>query len=72
LGERQEGDGVNFSKLPPASIKAVWEDVLSERLKRRVIRVRGIMHEEFVEQLIECQSSGTEESEPTLKVNPLP
>jgi len=49
LGERQECDEVNFSKLPPASIKAVWEDVLAERLKRRVIRVRGIMHEEFVE-----------------------
>ena len=72
MGERQECDKVNFSKLPPASIKAVWEDVLSERLKRRVIRVRGIMHEEFVEQLIECQSSGSEESEPTLKVTPLP
>ena len=72
MGERQECDEDDLRRPPPAFIKAVWEDVLSDRLKRRVIRVRGIMHEEFVEQLIECQSSGTEESEPTLRVAPLP
>ena len=49
LGERQECDKGDLSSYPPVFIKAVWENVLADYLERRVIRVRGIVKEEFVE-----------------------
>jgi hypothetical protein len=47
----------------------VWEDVLRERLERRVIIVTGVVQREYEQQLIECNSEGTEESEPTVIVS---
>ena len=72
LGKIEQCDKADIIRPLVDSIKAVWEDVLSERLERRVIRVRGIVQDEYVEQLIECNSSGTEDSEPTLRVPPQP
>jgi hypothetical protein len=72
LGKIEQCDKGDIIRPLADSIKALWEDVLSERLERRVIRVRGIVQNEYVEQLIECNSSGTEESEPTLRVPPQP
>ena len=46
----------------------MWEDVFRDRLERRVIIVTGVVQREYEQQLIECDSDGTEDSEPTLIV----
>jgi hypothetical protein len=69
LGKVEQSDQGDISRPLASSIRAVWEDVLRERLERRVIIVTGVVQREYEQQLIECNSEGTEESEPTVIVS---
>ena len=50
----------------------MWEHAFKERLQRRVVIVTGVVQSEYEQQLIECNSEGTEESEPTVVVPVVP